>query len=59
MLELNGEFHPQEVAIPRELAALYERLGRTPAAVTAYRRLLELSPGDARAQARLQALGGG
>lgn len=59
MLELNEEFHPRDPAIPRELGTLYEALGRTDAAIAAYRRALGLNPRDRRTLDSLEALTGG
>lgn len=59
MLELNEEFHPREVSIPRTLGPLYEALGRTEDAIAAYHRALGLSPGHEPSLERLRELTGG
>lgn len=56
MLELNEEFHPWAAAIPRTLAPIYERLGRTEDAIAAYARAVGLNPNDTSSFERLAAL---
>lgn len=56
MLELNEEFHPWTAAIPRTLAPIYERLGRTEDAIAAYARAVGLNPNDTGSFERLAAL---
>lgn len=58
MYELNARYHAGSVSIHSGLAALLEEVGDVVAAIAAWERVLELSPNNARAQARLAALRG-
>lgn len=59
LLELNVEFHPTSVGTLFALARLHDEAGEAAAAIGYYRRVLEVQPGNQRAQERLRALGGG
>lgn len=56
--ELNLEFFPESVAILASLGQLHERIEDVESAMGYYERILELRPGDRRAQSRLDALRG-
>lgn len=58
-LVLNSEFYPASPSIPATLGPLYEKLGQRDDAIAAYRRVLELDPGNQVAQERLRVLTGG
>ena len=58
MYELNLEFYPTSVSIVMALGGLYESVEDTEGAIRYYERVLELAPGNAAAQARLEALAG-
>lgn len=57
--EVNLEFHPESVSILSALGQLHEELGDTDGAVRYYERVLEVSPANRQALARLEALRGG
>lgn len=57
--ELNLEFYPESVSILSALGQLHEEIDDTEGAVGYYERVLELSPENQRALARLEALRGG
>ena len=57
--ELNGRYYPGSVSIHSALGALHEEVGEVDAAIARWERVLELAPGNALAQARLDALRGG
>lgn len=59
VLELARGYFPESSQVELGLGQVYEALGRTQDAITAYRRVLELAPGHPGAERRLQALGGG
>lgn len=56
--EVNLEQHPRSLSILRNVGRLSESLGRTEAAIRAYEQILEVSPDDEAAAARLEALQG-
>jgi hypothetical protein len=53
---LNAEFFPESVSIAFSLGGLYEVVSDTAAAIRSYERVLELQPGNERAQARLDTI---
>lgn len=57
--EVNLEFHPESVSILSALGRLHEEIGDTDGAVGYYERVLEISPENGQALARLEALRGG
>ena len=56
MYEMNARYYPESVSIHSALGTLYEEVGDAPAAISSWRRVLELSPPSAQARARLDAL---
>lgn len=56
--EVNLEFYPESVSILSALGRLHEEIGDTDAAIGYYERVLEVSPENRQALARLEALRG-
>jgi tetratricopeptide (TPR) repeat protein len=56
MYELNARHYPGSISIHSSLGALFEEVGDVGAAISSWERVLELSPENARARARLDAL---
>ena len=56
--EVNRTAHPESSAVLSSLGPLYEQVGRVEDAIAVYESFLELQPGNAQVQARLNALRG-
>ena len=59
IFEINNESYPRSVSIALSLGGLYEEVEDAESAIRYYERVLELAPGNSRAQARLDVLRGG
>ncbi len=58
LYQLNSEFHPESWSIAFRLGGLYETEGDVPSAIAQFERALELRPGHARTQKRLEQVKG-